>query len=456
MPLRILLIWGCLLCAMLSVLADMMKTTYTLGPQDEITVTVLKHPELSASYVIPPDGVIDFPRAGHHVLLGKTVFEVAGELTDKYGEILLHPEVTVVLAKARAHTAFIMGAVNKPGEYPITDTTHITQLIAAAGDLLGEQQELSATLNRGKTLLPVDLQAVLRGTDAAANQQIQDGDLLTIVAPRKISVTVLGMVKNPGQTKILPDGKPVDALAQAGDLLDRPERMRITLLHGATSSTLAWRDNTTGLHDGDVIMVEKETAVRVTVSGEVRNPGAYELLETGSVMDAITMAGGATAMAAMKIVTVRHPDNSTQRVDLSEAFSRGKIDPAMNPRLAPGDQVIVPLWDATFSVTGAVNKSDKYPLSETKPTTVMDALSLAGIDSKTAKWSDIVLIRQVKGKQVRYDLNMTKYLKHGKTNANIELQTNDVVYVPTKGMTAGEVISALGSAGSFAYGISLL
>ena len=70
-----------LLFAGAGVLADAVDTAYRFKAQDRIAVTVLRHQELSQTYSVPPDGLLDFPRIGQVNVLGKSTVELSAELT---------------------------------------------------------------------------------------------------------------------------------------------------------------------------------------------------------------------------------------------------------------------------------------------------------------------------------------------------------------------------------------
>jgi polysaccharide export outer membrane protein len=438
-----MILLGICLTGVLSVaLADDTKANYQLGPQDEITVTVLRHPELTQSYTVPPDGNIDFPRAERLHVLGKTMAEVADALKQKYATFLLAPDVSVVLTKARVKYASVLGAVSKPGQYPIGDTTRVTELLASAGDLLGERKELSATLKRGNADISVNLQSVLNGTDPASNVIVRENDLLQIIAPLKVAVTVGGKVKDAGQFQLRTGSTVAQALAAAGDVTESTDRapLIITLTRGNQVQRISWSDATMELREGDIIHVE-EDVIKIFVSGQVKQPGGYAIPSGCGVMQAISQAGGQLPTAALRQVTIMRQDGTSERVDLADAFAKGGTVPN-NPTLHTGDQVVVPEWTSHFSVFGAVNKAGSFDMSEQTPVTVVDAISMAGVDNKKAKLSDVVVIRTVNNQQQRIDVNVNDILKKGKNNLNIALQDHDVVYVPDTQKT-GDVLTAL-------------
>jgi len=449
MLLRTYLLWISLLGAIVGAFAADMNTVYRLGPGDEFTVTVLRHTELSGNYIVPPDGIIDFPRAGRINVTGKATTELAEALKTKFNDFLLDAQVSVLLTRARIKNASIIGPVAKPGPYPITDTTRISDLIALAGDIVGDQKELTATLKRGNTVIAIDLPAVLSGAKPEANILILEGDQLTIIAPTRITVVVIGQVKNPNPFKLRIGSTPVDALAAAGDVTNRPERLHISLIRGAETIKLTWGDTTTKLQDGDVIQVENESVVRVTVNGNVRNPGGYDLLEGGGVMEALALAGGVTDKAALTQITIlraHKPENEgTEHVDLSQAFAKGIV--TSNPKLAPGDQVLVPEWNAYVSVFGMVNNAGKIPISESTPFTVLDALSSVGVNNKNARLSDVTVVRIVDNKPQQFKVNVQDILKNHKYEQNIRLKPGDIVYVPDRAHSPSDILQMLYQAG---------
>ena len=391
-------------------------------------MNVQRHQDLSQSYTIPPDGVIDFPRIGRLSVLGKTIAEISDDLQQRFAQVLRDPEVSVTLLEMRPLFAYVLGSVSRPGPYLLTNGMRLTELLATAGDLTGERETLTACLIRAEQTIPLNLQAAILGKDPAANPVIHDGDLLWVQPPARITVVVSGQVKTPGVVKLPPKGTLIDALAQTGDLLDRHERMEITLLRGTTTQPLKWGDTSTVLQDGDVILVEKERLSRIYVNGHVRNPGAYDLPVGGGVLEAIALAGGVLTNPALGQVVIVRQDGKSEQINLVSALVEGKVD--KNPKLASGDQVIVPESTKRVSVLGMVNHPGQIPFNENKVLTVVDAISIAGGGSSRGKLSQTVVIRTLNGKVQRLPVDVNSILKKGKQELNIPLQPDDIIYVP--------------------------
>ncbi|MBI4508433.1 MAG: polysaccharide biosynthesis/export family protein [Deltaproteobacteria bacterium] len=89
------------------------------------------------------------------------------------------------------------------------------------------------------------------------------------------------------------------------------------------------------------VLVKEYRSKKVSVFGQVRNPGTFPFTEHMSVIEAITRAGGFTSMAKKNSVRVtRLVDGKTTKTTVAvEDIGQGK---APNYQLWPGDVVFVP------------------------------------------------------------------------------------------------------------------
>lgn len=112
-------------------------------------------------------------------------------------------------------------------------------------------------------------------------------------------------------------------------------------------------------------------AASVLVSGEVRNPGRFSMLEGPlTLIDAINRAGGAVRPPHQVDVVIRR-GNKVIRVSLAT------VQGGRNQELQPGDEVILEADTKTFNALGAVNKTGQMEFSKPDPT-LLDALAQAG------------------------------------------------------------------------------
>src|SRR5262245_14117002 len=113
-------------------------TTYRLGPEDVISVSVFNQDRYSRSgIVIPPSGRISLSLIpGGLFVNGKTVDEVAQLITKKYDEYIIDPQVTVSLDKAASYRYSVVGDVAQPGIRLMSHRMTVTEAIAEAGGVL--------------------------------------------------------------------------------------------------------------------------------------------------------------------------------------------------------------------------------------------------------------------------------------------------------------------------------
>jgi polysaccharide biosynthesis/export protein len=99
------------------------------------------------------------------------------------------------------------------------------------------------------------------------------------------------------------------------------------------------------------VIVREIHSVKVTVMGEVKTPGRYELKGRSTVLDVLAMAGGFTEFAAHgRIVVLRQDLKGTRQIPFVYDRLTEKPEPAKGSRgsgqhnfcMQPGDVVLVP------------------------------------------------------------------------------------------------------------------
>jgi polysaccharide export outer membrane protein len=111
-------------------------TGYSINPGDILEVFVWNEESLTREVLVQPDGAISVPLAGHVQAGGRTVEEIEAALAEQLGRYLKDkPVVTISLRKIDGHKIYVIGKVNRPGEYPINRPTDIMQALALAGGL---------------------------------------------------------------------------------------------------------------------------------------------------------------------------------------------------------------------------------------------------------------------------------------------------------------------------------
>jgi polysaccharide export outer membrane protein len=114
---------------------------YRLGPNDVITVEVFGQcPDYCKSNItVPPTARISYPLIREGVLVGgKTVEQIADEITKKLDEYIIDPKVTVTLDKAMSARYSVLGKVAAPGVRVLDRKVSVYEAIVESGGVLKE------------------------------------------------------------------------------------------------------------------------------------------------------------------------------------------------------------------------------------------------------------------------------------------------------------------------------
>ncbi len=164
-------------------------TTYRIGVDDQLQITVWHNPDLSVSVPVRPDGKITVPLIGDVVAGGKTPEEVAGEIKDKLQAYVRDPQVAVILTELRSHEYLsrvrVTGAVRSPISIPYRQGMTVLDAVLAAGGTTEfaapDRTELYRKGSDGATTpYAVRLDKVLQDGDLATNYPVQPGDVVTV------------------------------------------------------------------------------------------------------------------------------------------------------------------------------------------------------------------------------------------------------------------------------------
>ena len=145
-------------------------TTYQLGPEDVISVTVFGQDRYSKSGIkIPPSGRVALALIPDGIFVsGKTVDQVAELIKKRYDEYIIDPQVSVSLDQAGSYRYSVIGDVTQPGIRLMTRRLSVSEAIAEAGGVLqtGDKKKVFV-LRKQKTgnlaPIPVNISAIYKG-----------------------------------------------------------------------------------------------------------------------------------------------------------------------------------------------------------------------------------------------------------------------------------------------------
>ena len=136
--------------------ASAAKSGPVSGPQlrlsagDKVRVTVFGEDKLSGEYQLDTAGFLSLPLAGTIEAAGLTKPELEQALTAKLkGEYLRNPKVTVDVVAFRPF--FILGEVQRPGEYPYRSGLNVLSAIAIGGGVSYRANNSTVLIQRSGT-----------------------------------------------------------------------------------------------------------------------------------------------------------------------------------------------------------------------------------------------------------------------------------------------------------------
>jgi protein involved in polysaccharide export with SLBB domain len=195
---------------------------------------------------------------------------------------------------------------------------------------------------------------------------------VTLISPRSFLVHVVANVKQPGTYGTNPFERVSAIVSRAGGVTGSRRRISIKHRNGDTITADLLLYELTGdvsydpfVLDGDIITVPAPT-LEITISGEVRRPGQYELVGSKDIAEAIEVAGGLTNKVAWQLPITVIRSNDRQQAAVHEVRFSGKRPPSES--LVDGDQVVIKSSDELqpmVMVIGAVINADKIDAAET-------------------------------------------------------------------------------------------
>ena len=158
---------------------------YRVQPGDILTISVWKEQDLQGEILVRPDGGLSFPLAGDVNADGKTTQELTEALAVKLKRFIPDPVVTVAVKQIGGNRVYVLGKVNRPGEFMFSKPVDVMQALALAGGATPFAQVNDIRILRREQGLLKSLSFkygdVERGKELAQNVLLKSGD--TVVVP---------------------------------------------------------------------------------------------------------------------------------------------------------------------------------------------------------------------------------------------------------------------------------
>ena len=160
------------------------SSSYVIGPDDVLAVSVWKEPELTNTLPVRADGMISLPLLNDVPAAGLTPMQLAASITEKLKKYVSDPRVTVTVTAMNSKRIYVTGEVTKPGAMVLTPEMTILQALASAGfTQFANTKGIYILRNDSgrQTKIPVNYKRLIKGQDVGQNVALRPGD--TIVVP---------------------------------------------------------------------------------------------------------------------------------------------------------------------------------------------------------------------------------------------------------------------------------
>ncbi|NWK98178.1 capsule biosynthesis protein [Sphingobium lactosutens] len=401
---------------------------YRLNPGDQLRLGLSGSVQADdVLLTVDRDGRIFVPKVGAVTVGGVRFGDVHDVIARQVGRQYRGFDLDVAVARLKGLTVYVTGFAQRPGAYSVNSLSTLVNAVLAAGGPSEGGSFRSIQLRRnGQLVSDFDLYDLLLRGDKSGDAALQNGDVIHI-APAGTQVAVIGSVNREAIFEVGPNETVDAALRYAGGASTVADTGRLLLFDSLGRSEIGWQqlapaDATTRVAKrGDIIRVLSDIGIArplgqqpvlVTISGEVTRPGRYYVQPGTRLADVVSQAGGLTTDAFPYASVITRQSVKAQQ---KESFDRAVKDMEMLLSTQP----LVSVNRAQLATPG----------------------NQALIQSVVQKMQD----REPTGRLV-FNLPVTAT----QLPADLVVENNDAVFVPTRPVTVG-VFGAVPSPASFAY-----
>jgi polysaccharide export outer membrane protein len=185
---------------------------YVIGAGDLLVISALDVSELEKVKVrVGSEGFVRLPLVSTVMVKGQTARQLESSIADLLGERYLHnPQVSVFIEEYRSQRIAVLGEVNKPGVYEVSEKRTLTDMLAQAGGITANADQVVYLLRKTAStetqlaasgeLIKIDLEQLLAGHDPSMNPKVGSGDVISV--PKSGEFFLGGSVKKPGSYPI--------------------------------------------------------------------------------------------------------------------------------------------------------------------------------------------------------------------------------------------------------------
>ncbi len=160
------------------------SSAYTVNPGDILTISVWKEVDLIRQVIIRPDGAFSFPLVGDVRANGRSVEDIQEILKQRLERYIPDPVVTVTVDQILGHTIYVLGQVNRPGQFVAAGSIDVMQALALAGGTSVfanlDKIKILRRVNQNLIAIPFDYSDIEKGKRLHQNILLVPGDVVVV------------------------------------------------------------------------------------------------------------------------------------------------------------------------------------------------------------------------------------------------------------------------------------
>jgi polysaccharide export outer membrane protein len=163
---------------------------YTLGPGDQLLITVWGFPEFTTSATVREDGAVSIPLVGDVPATGQEKEEFAGNLRRRLAEYIQGDiRITVSILASGSRRITVLGAVRRPDTYPFSSGTPLLAVLGAAGGYREDADISGIRIFRkegSEQSVTVDLEEAMERAAVDRLPMVYPGDVVQVPVHRNV------------------------------------------------------------------------------------------------------------------------------------------------------------------------------------------------------------------------------------------------------------------------------
>lgn len=158
--------------------------SYTIQPGDTLEISVWKEPDLQRTVLVTPDGAFSFPLVGVVNARGQTITDLQKLISFTLAQYIAEPVVTVSIEQIKGNKVYVIGQVNKPGEFVVNPMVDVMQALSMAGGMTpfadADNIRILRRVNGAQQAIQFSYSDVAKGRRMEQNVSLLSGDLVVV------------------------------------------------------------------------------------------------------------------------------------------------------------------------------------------------------------------------------------------------------------------------------------